>query len=172
MHDKEATQSAGNSVPNVWLARGGRKGDRVEVSVSNGYAGIYFGLSNIDLSRVESETELKDFYLRENPQIAPATAGWSIKQISWFVFDIKIGDSVIMPEKPGTRVVHYGRIRSDVYHATDDDGLPRNRRKVVWKGKFKREDKPALHSLLKRRETVWLADDKEKLAFFEVLLGW
>ena len=175
MHNEETTQPATASAPNVWLVRGGRTSEYVQALVSNGYVGFRFELANMNLSRVESKADIRDLYLREN---APAESAWQkglvtwhINRLSWFVFDVKIGDYVIMPETSRTRVVHYGTVRSDVYHVEGDDGLPfRNRRQVVWKGAFTREDKPALRLLFNRAEAVWPVNHKEKLEFFEVLL--
>ena len=178
MHNEETTQPATDSVPNVWLVRGGRTSEYVKALVSNGYVGFRFEVANMNLSRVESKAEIRDLYLRENAPAEPATpeqkglVTWYVNRLSWFVFDVKIGDYVIMPETSRTRVVHYGTVRSDVYHVAADDGLPfRNRRTVAWQGRFTREDKPALRRLFDRSEAVWPVDDKEKLAFFAVLLG-
>ena len=167
MHNEEITQSAENSVPNVWLIRGGGSNDSASIAacVADGYVGINFGLRHVDLGRATNMAEIRDF-VRESWQAEPATQ--TVNQVSRFVLDIRIGDYVIMPEPPSTRVVHYGTVRSGVYHVTD--GWP-NRRKIAWQGTFKREDKPALAQLCRRRPTVSRTNDTQKLAFFEILLG-
>ena len=161
MHNEEITQPAENSVPNVWLVRGGRSNDSasIEACVADGYAGINFDLEHMDLGRATNMAEIK-----EQANLHPRNAS----QVSWFVFDIRIGDYVIMPEPPNTLVVHYGTVRSGVYHVTD--GKP-NRRKIAWQGTFKRKDKPALEQLCQRRPTMSRTNDEQKLAFFEIRLG-
>ena len=153
MHNEEITQPAENSVPNVWLIRGGGSNafDSIAECVADGYVGINFNLGHVDLGRVTNRAEIN-----------------SSPQVSQFVFDVRIGDYVIMPEPPRTRVVHYGTVQSGVYHVTE--GWP-NRRKIAWQGIFKREDNPVLEQLCRRRPTVSRTNDKEKLAFFEMLLG-
>ena len=199
MPNEETAPRVESSAPNVWLVRGGKTGEYVKALVSSGYWGFRFELAHIDFSRVtneeeiralylahrdgvldgsapmvESEKEIRDLYLRQN---AASPWGkylitWFVKRVSWFVFDVKSGDYVVMPEASRTRVVHYGTVRSDVYHVKDDDGLPfRNRRTVAWQGRFTREDKPALRLLCDRNESVWPVNRQEKLKFFEVLLG-
>ena len=161
MHNEETTVSAENSVPNVWLIRGGRSNDSASIAacVADGYAGINFGLGHVDLGRATNMAEI-----HEQAGLSPINAS----RVSWFVFDIRIGDYVIMPEPPRTRIVHYGTVRSGVYHVTD--GKP-NRRKIAWQGTFKRGDKPALEPLCRQRPTVSRTNDTQKLAFFEILLG-
>ncbi len=160
MHNEEITQSAENSVPNVWLVRGGKSNDSasIEACVADGYAGIDFKLGHVDLGRATNMAEI-----HEQANLRSINAS----QVSWFVFDIRIGDYVIMPEPPRTRVVHYGTVRSGVYHVTD--GKP-NRRKIAWQGTFKRKDNPVLEPLCRRRPTVSRTNDEQKLAFFEILL--
>lgn len=177
MHNEDTTQSATDSAPNVWLVRGGKTSEYVAALVSHGYVGFRFELANMNLAQVANRAAIRELYLRENARAETATPGqkgmltWYVNRLSWFVFDVKLGDYVIMPETTRTRVVHYGTVRSDVYHVAADDGLPfRNRRTVAWQGRFTREDKPALRRLFDRSEAVWLLNDKEKLAFFEVLL--
>ena len=167
MHNEEIAQSAENSVPDVWLVRGGgsNASASIEACVAGGYVGINFDLEHMDLGRARNMAEIIDFY-RENLYYTPSTI--AANQVSRFVFGIRIGDYVIMPELPRTRVVHYGMVRSGVYHVTD--GKP-NRRKIAWQGTFKREDNPALEQLCRRRPTVSSTNDKQKLAFFEIRLG-
>ena len=161
MHNEEITQPAENSVPNVWLIRGGGSNDSasIEACVAYGYVGINFDLRDVDLGSVTDMAEIHE-------QAYLSSSGAS--QVSRFVFDIRIGDYVIMPELPRTRVVHYGTVRSDVYHVTE--GWP-NQRKIAWQGTFRREDKPALEQLCRRRPTVSRTNDEQKLAFFEIRLG-
>ena len=161
MHNEEITQSAENSVPNVWLIRGGGSNDAASIAacVADGYVGINFGLGHVDLGRATNMAEI-----HEQAGLSPINAS----QVSWFVFDVRIGDYVIMPEPPRTRIVHYGTVRSGVYHVTD--GWP-NRRKIAWQGTFKRGDKPALEQLCRRRPTVSRPNDTQKLAFFEIRLS-
>ena len=153
MHNEEITQPAENSVPNVWLIRGGGSNafDSIAECVADGDVGINFNLGHVDLGRVTNRAEIN-----------------SSPQVSQFVFDVRIGDYVIMPEPPRTRVVHYGTVQSGVYHVTE--GWP-NRRKIAWQGTFKREDNPALEQLCRRRPTVSRTNDEAKLAFFEIRLG-
>ena len=160
MHNEEITQSVESPAPNVWLIRGGGSNDSasIEACVADRYVGIDFKLGHVDLGRATNMAEI-----HEQANLHPINAS----RVSWFVFDVRIGDYVIMPEPPGTRVVHYGMVRSGVYHVTD--GKP-NRRKIAWQGTFKREDKPALKQLCRRRPTVSSTNDEQKLAFFEILL--
>ena len=160
MHNEEITQPAENSVPNVWLIRGGKSNDAASIAacVADGYVGIHFNLGHMNLGRT-TKAEIK-----EQANLHPINAS----QVLWFVFSVRIGDYVIMPEPPRTRVVHYGTVRSGVYHVTD--GKP-NRRKIAWQGTFKRKDKPALEQLCQRRPTMSRTNDEQKLAFFEIRLG-
>ncbi len=152
MHNEETTQSVENPVPNVWLIRGGGSNafDSIAECVADGYVGINFNLGHVDLGRVTNRAEIN-----------------SSPQVSWFVFDVRIGDYVIMPEPPRTRVVHYGTVQSGVYHVTE--GWP-NQRKIAWQGTFNRKDNPVLERLCRRRPTVSRTNDDEKRAFFEMLL--
>ena len=174
MSNEETTQDAAISTSNVWLVRGGPGNSCVEAFVSHGYVGFNYDMENVDLSRVKSKAEIRELHLRENTQEEPVPSGRKgvitryVNQVSKFVFDFKIGDYVIMPDTPSTRVVHYGTVRSDVYHVLDDDGLTfRNRRKVAWKGVFTREDQASFQ--LPRHVSVRPGNNKEKLEFFKIL---
>ena len=169
MHSEESVKYTEDPPPpNVWLFRGGPQNGAVEHFVSNGYIGINFQAENIDLSRIESKAGLRDIYLRENTYADPVTASekrkitWGLNQLSMFIFDVKVGDYIVMPDTPSTRVVHYGTVQSNVQHVKD--GPWPNRRTVAWR--FAREDKP--RPIIGRLPTVRPANDKEKRACFEV----
>ena len=173
MSNEEATQYDANSTSNVWLVKGGPGNGCVDAFVSHGYVGFNYGMENVDLSRVKSKAEIRELHLRENAYAEPVSPGRKgvitryVNQVSKFVFDFKIGDYVIMPGTSSS-VVHYGTVRSDVYHVPDDDGLTfRNRRTVAWKGVFTREDQADFK--LVRSISVRPVKNKEKAEFFKVL---
>ena len=173
MSNEEATQYAANSTSNVWLVRGGPSNRCVEMFVSHGYVGFNYEMNNVDLSRVKSKAEIRELHRRENADAEPVPPERKgvitryVNQVSKFVFDFKIGDYVIMPGTSSS-VVHYGTVRSDVYHVPDDDGLWfGNRRTVAWKGVFTREDQTDFK--LARSISVRPVKNKEKAKFCKFL---
>ena len=173
MSNEEATQYNANSTSNVWLVKGGPGNGCVDTFVSHGYVGFDYEMNNVDLSRVKSKAEIRELHRRENAYVEYAKSGRKsvitryVNQVSKFVLDFKIGDYVIMPGTSSS-VVHYGTVRSDVYHVPDDDGLTfGNRRTVAWKGVFTREDQTNFK--LVRSISVRPVKNKEKAKFFKIL---
>lgn len=173
MSNEEDTQYDANSTSNVWLVRGGPGNGCVDAFVAHGYVGFNYEMNNVDLSRVKSKAEIRELHRRENADAEPVPPGRKsvitryVNQASQFVVDFKIGDYVIMPGTSSS-VVHYGTVRSDVYHVPDDDGLSfGNRRTVAWKGVFTREDQADFQ--LVRSISVRPVNNKEKAEFLKVL---
>ena len=134
MPDEETTQHGESSAPNVWLVRGGKTGEYVKALVLSGYWGFRFELANTDFSRVKNAAEIREFYLAHRNRVLDGSAPmvesekeirdlylrqnaaspwgkylitWFAKRVSWFVFDVKSGDYVIMPEASFT-TARYG----------------------------------------------------------------
>lgn len=122
LRDKEAMPS-----PNVWMVRGGKNRHAVPDFLSQHRVGIGFGVENVDLSAVRTETELRRIYRTQNPNAINLKVGSDVRQITDFLHKMEVGDVVVMP---GRDECHLGMIISRPYHETRRSY--KNSRRIKW----------------------------------------
>ena len=95
--DKESTQKTRQ--PSLWLVRAGDRGEGAQTALEKNCVGIgYGGLPELHLIK-DFET-FKEQYKKTHPDDNKYRVGQVISQIWKFMYEIKIGDFVILPLSP------------------------------------------------------------------------
>ncbi len=102
----------------VWVVRAGRRGEYEETLISQGLAGIDFGVGQSAAGFASRES------LREHMSTRNAA-----DRVYSFIHEIRVGDIIILPRKH-PRVINVGRVSGD-YQYRNDLGVP-HVRSVDW----------------------------------------
>jgi restriction system protein len=95
----------------LWLVRAGSRGEQEQGALQNNIVTI--GWNEIpDVSRIESKEELRDLYLRINPNAKRMRVTRMVGQIWDFAKQIKKGDLVALPLKMQSAIA-LGRVEGD-----------------------------------------------------------
>jgi len=119
---------------NVWCVRA-EFGLYAQNFIDGGYAAIGW-LESSNLDGVSSRDHLKQLYRQYHPnEESNVVIGQQVGQISRFLSDIEVGDTLITPDR-NTEILHNGVVTSEYYYAEEKDNCPYpHRRKIDWSKK-------------------------------------
>ena len=116
----------------VWCVRA-EFGQYTDAFINGGYVAIGW-LEDQSLADLKERQELYEIYRRAYPQDSSnIVVGQQVGQISRFLFDLTVGDTVITPDRD-TEILHYGIVEDKPYSFVQDDPTcpyP-HRRMVKW----------------------------------------
>lgn len=113
----------------VWMVRS--DGGAAIESFVEGWVGI--GASIPESLKGKSQDEIRELYIKHNPDDSKGRTNGAVGMIERFVNVIKAGDGVITYD-PSARQYWVGRFEGEYYEADPSEYLP-HRRSVVWEHK-------------------------------------
>ncbi len=113
----------------VWLVRGGRHGEQEAQALDNGLACIGW-IETSDLSEVKSKAQLRKVLEQTYPRWNANQLGNQLAQLNAFLFEMKLGDLVVMPMKTTSQIA-IGKIAGE-YQYREDLGNTHHVRPTKW----------------------------------------
>lgn len=122
-------------MPNTWMVRSSG-GDVIE-EFRKGYVALGFGDTG-DLSNAATAEELRDMYVKANPNEKPGAIVNAVNMLRKFRSVMQIGDNVVTYD-PALRRYYTGTISSDYFHQKGVVGHMSHLRRVKWTGEVSRD---------------------------------
>lgn len=113
----------------VWLVRGGRHGEQEAQALDNCLACIGW-IETPDLSEVKSKAQLRKVLEQTYPKWNANQLGNQLAQLNAFLFEMKLGDLVVMPMKTTSQIA-IGKIAGE-YQYREDLGNTHHVRPTKW----------------------------------------